>query len=77
MACFLWQRVSFRLASKPSGFLLFAYSSGYVVPLLLAASATGAITKVMAVRRWSAWVTPASGALLITGGTYTLLSRLV
>ena len=59
------------------GLLLFAYSSGYVVPLLLAASATGAITKVMAVRRWSAWVTPASGALLITGGTYTLLSRLV
>jgi len=30
---------------------------------------------VLAMRRWSAWVTPASGALLLAGGTYSLLSR--
>ena len=49
----------------------------YVVPLLVAATFAGALTKVMAVRQWSKWVTPASGVLLVSGGTYGLLSRVV
>ena len=49
----------------------------YVVPLLVAATFAGALTRVLALRQWSAWVTPASGVLLLVGGTYTLLSRLV
>lgn len=56
--------------------LLLAYTSGYVAPLLLAASATGALTRVMELRQYSAWVTPASGALLVAGGTFSLLGRL-
>jgi cytochrome c-type biogenesis protein len=32
---------------------------------------------VLSLRQYSAWVTPASGVLLVTGGTYALLSRLV
>jgi len=46
-----------------------------VAPLLAAATFAGALQNVLAMRRWSAWVTPASGALLLAGGTYSLLSR--
>ena len=49
--------------------------SGYVAPLLAAASATGALTRVLALRQYSAWVTPASGVLLVAGGVYSVLSR--
>lgn len=59
----------------PGGALLFAYTLGYVAPLLGAALFTGALQRILAVRQWSAWVTPASGALLLAGGTYALLSR--
>ncbi|KXZ53767.1 hypothetical protein GPECTOR_6g685 [Gonium pectorale] len=59
------------------GALLLAYTCGYVAPLLLAASFTGAVKQLVALRQYSAWVTPASGVLLLAGGTYTLLSRLV
>ncbi|PNG65303.1 Cytochrome c-type biogenesis ccda-like chloroplastic protein 2, partial [Tetrabaena socialis] len=59
------------------GALLLAYTCGYVTPLLLAASFTGVVKELLALRRYSAWVTPASGVLLVTGGTYTLLSRLL
>lgn len=33
--------------------------------------------RILALRKYSAWVTPASGALLVAGGTFTLLSRVV
>lgn len=59
----------------PGGALLFAYTLGYVAPLLGAALFTGALQRILAMRQWSAWVTPASGVLLLTGGTYALLSR--
>lgn len=59
------------------GALLFAYTLGYVAPLLAAALFTGALQRILSVRQWSAWVTPASGALLLAGGTYGLLTRLV
>ena len=35
------------------------------------------LQSVLSVRAATAWVTPASGALLLCGGTYALLSRLV
>ena len=45
------------------------------MPLLGAATFAGAMQYVLAMRQWSAWVTPASGVLLLAGGTYSLLSR--
>ncbi|PRW59052.1 cytochrome c-type biogenesis ccda-like chloroplastic 1 [Chlorella sorokiniana] len=57
------------------GALLFAYTLGYVAPLLGAALFTGALQRILAMRQWSAWITPASGVLLLTGGTYALLTR--
>lgn len=59
------------------GGLLLAYALGYVAPLLAAALFSGALARLLAARQWSAWVTPASGVLLVAGGTYGLLSRLV
>lgn len=59
------------------GALLMSYSTGYVAPLLAAASATGALKQIMELRKFSGWITPASGFLLLSGGTYSLLSRLV
>lgn len=58
------------------GALLLAYTLGYVTPLLLAASGAGALKRVLSMREWSGWVTPLSGCMLLTGGTYGLLSRL-
>ncbi len=48
----------------------------YVAPLLVAATFTGALKNILALRQYSAVVTPASGVLLLAGGTYALLSRL-
>eukprot|EP00898_Chlorokybus_atmophyticus_P008815 jgi/Chlat1/8935/Chrsp94S08247 len=57
------------------GALLLAYTSGYVAPLLVAATFTGALKQLLSLRQFSAWVTPASGALLVAGGIFTLLDR--
>ena len=59
------------------GALLFAYTLGYVAPLLAAALFTGALQRILSVRQWSTWVPPVSGVLLLAGGTYGLLTRLV
>jgi len=59
-----------------SGGLLLAYSLGYVSPLVIAASATEAATDLAGLRARTAWVTPLCGGLLVTGGTYGLLTRL-
>lgn len=37
----------------------------------------GAAKRVLELRQYSAWVTPASGVLLVSGGTYALLTRLL
>lgn len=58
------------------GGLLLAYTTGYVAPLLLAASFAGALQNLLSLRKFSAWINPTSGALLIGGGVYTLLDRL-
>ena len=57
--------------------LLFLYAMGYVSPLLAVALFTDSLKNVMSLRQFTSWVTPVSGVLLIMGGTYGLLSRLV
>lgn len=57
--------------------LLLAYTLGYVAPLILAGTFTASIKKILELRRWSGWITPASGVLLIGFGVFTLLSRVV
>jgi cytochrome c-type biogenesis protein len=56
--------------------LLLAYAAGYVTPLILAGTFTASIKKLLELRRWSGWITPASGILLVGFGVFTLLSRL-
>jgi cytochrome c-type biogenesis protein len=58
------------------GALLLSYTAGYVAPLILAGTFTASIKKLLEVRRWSGWITPASGVLLIGFGVFSLLSRL-
>ncbi|KAK4491996.1 hypothetical protein RD792_002783, partial [Penstemon davidsonii] len=58
------------------GSLLLTYTTGYVAPLLLAASFAGALQSLLSFRKFSAWINPMSGALLLGGGLYSLLDRL-
>lgn len=58
------------------GTLLLSYASGYVAPLIVAGSFTATIKKFLELRRWSSWINPASGALLLGFGVFSLLSRL-
>ena len=58
------------------GGLLFAYSLGYVAPLLIAAVATESMRQIVSVRERTTWLSPTCGALLVAGGTYGLLTRL-
>eukprot|EP00241_Pyramimonas_parkeae_P007394 CAMPEP_0114256350 /NCGR_PEP_ID=MMETSP0058-20121206/18099_1 /TAXON_ID=36894 /ORGANISM="Pyramimonas parkeae, CCMP726" /LENGTH=310 /DNA_ID=CAMNT_0001370897 /DNA_START=33 /DNA_END=965 /DNA_ORIENTATION=+ len=55
--------------------LLLAYTSGYVSPLLGAAFFAGALKQILEIRQYSAWISPTSGALLVSGGVFSLLSR--
>ncbi|XHX80551.1 MAG: cytochrome c biogenesis protein CcdA [Stenomitos frigidus ULC029] len=55
--------------------LLLAYTVGYAAPLVLAGTFTASIKKLLELRRWSGWITPASGALLVGFGVFSLLSR--
>lgn len=57
--------------------LLFSYSLGYSTPLLLAGLLSGTVTSFIAKRGDGfSWVTPATGALLISYGTYSSLATL-
>lgn len=58
------------------GTLLFTYTLGYVAPLLVVALFTDSLKQIMSVRAFTGWVTPLSGALLVAGGTYGILSRI-
>jgi cytochrome c-type biogenesis protein len=58
------------------GVLLLAYTAGYVAPLILAGTFTASIKKLLELRRWSGWITPVSGALLVGFGVFSLLSRI-
>jgi cytochrome c-type biogenesis protein len=57
--------------------LLLAYTAGYVAPLILAGTFTASLKKLLELRRWSGWITPASGALLVGFGVFSLLFRFV
>ncbi|KNA09806.1 hypothetical protein SOVF_150250 [Spinacia oleracea] len=57
------------------GSLLLSYTIGYVAPLLLAASFAGALQSLLSFRKFSAWINPISGALLLGGGLYSVLDR--
>jgi len=57
------------------GSLLLCYTAGYVAPLVLAGTFTAAIKKLLELRRWSGWITPVSGALLVGFGVFSLMSR--
>lgn len=57
--------------------LLISYTAGYVAPLILAGTFTASIKKLLELRRWSGWITPASGALLVGFGVFSLLFRLL
>ncbi|NEP60895.1 MAG: cytochrome c biogenesis protein CcdA [Symploca sp. SIO2G7] len=58
------------------GVLLLSYTVGYVAPLILAGTFTASIKKLLELRRWSTWITPASGVLLVGFGVFSLLSRI-
>ncbi|MEO1148340.1 MAG: cytochrome c biogenesis protein CcdA, partial [Cyanobacteria bacterium J06638_22] len=59
------------------GSLLLAYTAGYVAPLILAGTFTASLKKLLELRRWSGWITPASGALLVGFGIFSLMLRLL
>ena len=56
--------------------LLLTYGLGYVTPLVLAGTFTLAIKRMLELRQWSSWITPASGALLLGFGVISLLTRI-
>lgn len=56
--------------------LLLAYTTGYVMPLVIAGTFTGAIKQFLSIRQWAGWINPVSGALLLGFGILSLLSRL-
>ncbi|MEY4518364.1 MAG: hypothetical protein RLZZ499_963, partial [Cyanobacteriota bacterium] len=56
--------------------LLVAYAIGYVTPLVIAGTFTASIKQILELRRWSSWINPVSGALLLGFGIFSLLSRL-
>lgn len=57
--------------------LLLAYTAGYVMPLILAGTFTASLKKLLELRRWSGWITPLSGILLVGFGVFSLLVRLL
>jgi len=56
--------------------LLLSYTLGYVAPLILAGTFTASVRKLLEVRRWSGWITPVSGVLLVGFGVFSLWTRL-
>ena len=57
--------------------LLLAYTVGYVAPLMLAGIFTASIKRILELRKWSGWITPASGVLLVGFGIFSLVTRLL
>lgn len=56
--------------------LLLAYALGYVLPVMVAGIFTASLQRLLSLRQWSGWITPASGTILLVFGIYSLLTRL-
>ncbi len=56
--------------------LLLSYTAGYVTPLILAGTFTASIKKIIEIRRFSGWINPVSGALLVGFGVFSLIYRI-
>jgi len=56
--------------------MLLAYTCGYVMPLIFAGMFTASLKQLLGLRRWSTWINPMSGVLLIGFGVFSLLSHL-
>ncbi|NEP78695.1 MAG: cytochrome c biogenesis protein CcdA [Okeania sp. SIO3B3] len=59
------------------GVLLLFYAFGYVTPLILVGAFIANIKNFLELRKWSSWITPASGILLVGFGVFSLLFRIV
>jgi cytochrome c-type biogenesis protein len=55
--------------------LLLAYTAGHVAPLIVAGTFTASLKKLLELRRWSGWINPVSGGLLVGFGVFSLLFR--
>jgi cytochrome c-type biogenesis protein len=55
--------------------LLLAYTSGYVLPIIVVGAFTAALKQFLALRRWSGWINPTSGILLVGFGVFSLVTR--
>jgi cytochrome c-type biogenesis protein len=58
------------------GGLLLSYTSGYVLPIVVVGTFTASMKQFLALRQWSGWINPASGALLVGFGVFSLMTRL-
>lgn len=58
------------------GGLLLIYTLGYVMPIVIAGIFTAALKRLISLRKWSGWINPVSGALLLGFGIFSLLLRL-
>ncbi|WP_267382812.1 cytochrome c biogenesis protein CcdA [Cyanobacterium sp. uoEpiScrs1] len=58
------------------GILLLFYTIGYVTPLIVVGIFTASLKRLLELRRWSVWINPVSGILLVSFGILSLLSRL-
>lgn len=56
--------------------LLLSYAVGYVLPLIIAGTFTANIKQFLEIRRWTNWINPISGSLLLGFGIFSLISRL-
>ena len=58
------------------GIFLLTYALGYVLPLIMAGTFTANIKQFLELRRWTSWINPISGSLLLGFGIFSLISRL-
>jgi cytochrome c-type biogenesis protein len=58
------------------GVFLITYAVGYVLPLIFAGTFTANIKQFLEIRRWTNWINPVSGSLLLGFGIFSLISRL-
>lgn len=57
--------------------LLLTYAIGFVFPLVLAGIFTATLKSLLAIRKWSSWITYVSGSLLIGFGSLSILNQIL